>query len=61
MHADSVTAEVPTLKLPQDLVTEVSKRASSAKEKNAFRVEGWRPSLFGRLVEKLVTKAPERR
>jgi len=61
MHADSVTAEVPTLTLPHDLVTEVSKRASSAKEKNAFRVEGWRPSLFGRLVEKLVTKGPERR
>lgn len=60
MHADSVTAEVPTLTLPQDLVTEVSKRASSAKE-NAFRVEGWKPSLFGRLVEKLVTKGSERR
>ena len=61
MHADSVTTEVPTLQLPHDLVTEVSKRASSAKAKNDFRVEGWKPSLFGRLVEKLVTKGSERR
>ncbi|HEY4211412.1 MAG TPA: hypothetical protein VGM84_08020 [Steroidobacteraceae bacterium] len=61
MHADSATTEVPTLTIPQDLLTEVSKRASSAKAKNDFRVEGWKPSLFGRWVEKLVTKGAERR
>jgi hypothetical protein len=55
MHAEPVTAEVPQLKLPQELLTEVSRRGT--KNKTDFRVEGWKPSFFGRLVEKLVGKS----
>jgi hypothetical protein len=51
MHAEPATVEVPQLKLPADLLTEVNRRGSA---KTDFRVEGWKPSLFGRLVEKLV-------
>jgi hypothetical protein len=52
MHSEPATVEVPTLKLPPDLLNEVSRRG---KAKTDFRVESWRrPSLFGRLVEKLV-------
>ena len=58
MHADSATAEVPALKLPPELVTELTKRAS--KPRHEFSVEGWKPSLFGRLVEKLVSKGERR-
>ncbi len=54
MHADSATAEVPALKLPPELVTELTKRAS--KPKHDFRVEGWKPSLLGRVVELFVGK-----
>jgi hypothetical protein len=50
MHAEPATVEVPQLKLPPDLLSEVSRRAST---KTDFRVEGWKPSLFGRLVAKL--------
>jgi len=42
--------EVPQLKLPPDLLTEVTRRGSA---KTDFRVEGWKPSLLGRLVAKL--------
>ena len=51
MHAEPATVEVPALNLPPDLLTEVKRRAQN---KTDFRVEGWKPSLFGRLVEKLV-------
>jgi len=54
MHADQATAEVPVLKLPPDLVTELNRHGTGKKKREDFRVEGWRPSLFGRLVEKLV-------
>jgi hypothetical protein len=53
MHAEPLTVELPKLELPPDLVTEISRRGSS---KTDFRVEGWKPSLFARLVEKLVGK-----
>jgi len=51
MHAEPATVEVPKLNLPPDLLTEVKRRG---KAKTDFRVEGWKPSLFGRLVAKLV-------
>jgi len=51
MHAEPATVEVPQLKLPADLLTEVKRRGSA---KTDFKVEGWKPSLFGRLVDKLV-------
>jgi hypothetical protein len=54
MHADPATVEVPVLKLPPDLVTEVNRHSSGKNKRDEFRVEGWKPSIFGRLVEKLV-------
>jgi hypothetical protein len=60
MHAEHATAESPKLDLPEDLVTEVNRRGGP--RKTDFRVEGWKPSLFGRLVERLMGKsAPARR
>jgi hypothetical protein len=53
MHADSAaTTELPQLNLPQDLITEVSRRG--AKAKIDYGIEAMKPSLFGRLVEKLL-------
>jgi hypothetical protein len=56
MHADSaVTRELPKLNLPQDLLAEVKR--GGPKAKTDFGVEGLnKPSLFGRLVEKLLGK-----
>jgi hypothetical protein len=55
MHAEH-TAEVPKLNLPQDLLSEVNLRGKA--QKTDFRIEGMKkPSLFGRLVEKLVGKS----
>jgi hypothetical protein len=54
MYAEPATVEVPKLNLPADLLTEVSRRGSA--NRTDFRVEGWKPSLFGRLFEKLVGK-----
>ena len=56
MHADTaVTAELPKLNLPPDLLTEVKR--GGPKSKTDFGVEGLnKPSLLGRLVEKLVGK-----
>ena len=54
MHADTaVTAELPKLNLPPDLLTEVKR--GGPKARTDFGVEGLnKPSLFGRLVQKLV-------
>jgi hypothetical protein len=56
MHADSAaTTELPKLNLPQELLTEVKR--GGPKAKTDFGVEGLnKPSLFGRLVEKLLGK-----
>jgi hypothetical protein len=54
MHADPATVEVPVLNLPPDLVNEVNRASSGKNKKDALRVESFRPSIFGRLVEKLV-------
>ncbi len=51
MHAEH-TLESPQLDLPQDLLTEVKRKGATPK--TDFRVEGWKPSLLGRLVEKLI-------
>jgi hypothetical protein len=54
MPADSaVTTESPQLNLPQDLLTEVKR---GGKSKTDFGVEAMKPSLFDRLVEKLLGK-----
>jgi hypothetical protein len=56
MHADSAaTAELPQLNLPQDLVTEVSRRRTNMN--TDYGIEAMKPSLFGRLVEKLLGKS----
>lgn len=54
MHADTATtAELPKLNLPPDLLTEVKR--GGHKPRTDFGVAGLnKPSLFGRLVEKLV-------
>lgn len=56
MHADSAaTRELPKLNLPQELLSEVKR--GGPKPKTDFGVEGLnKPSLFGRLVEKLLGK-----
>ena len=55
MHADSaVTTELPKLNLPQELLTEVKR---GGKSKPDFGIESLKPSLFGRLVEKLLGKS----
>jgi len=51
MHSEH-TLESPQLDLPQDLLTEVNRKGATPK--TDFRVEGWKPSLLGRLVEKLI-------
>jgi hypothetical protein len=57
MQADTaVTAELPKLNLPQDLLTEVKR--GGPKVRTDFGVEGLnKPSLFGRFVEKLMGKS----
>ena len=47
MFPDDMTAEVPKLDLPADLVAEVSRR--NKKSPKDFRVDGWKPSLLERL------------
>ncbi len=57
MLADTTaTAELPQLHLPQDLLTEVSRRGTKAKA-DYYGIESMKPSLFGRLVEKLIGKS----
>ncbi len=56
MHAEHATVEVPKLNLPQDLLTEVSR--SRVSRQTDYQIEGMKkPSLFGRLLEKLVGKS----
>jgi hypothetical protein len=44
---EEVTAEVPQLELPPDLLAEVSRRAT--RRPADFRVDGWNPSLLERV------------
>jgi hypothetical protein len=55
MIADSAaTTELPKLNLPQDLLTEVKR---GGKSKADYGIEAMKPSLFDRLVEKLLGKS----
>jgi hypothetical protein len=56
MQADTaITAELPKLNIPQDLLTEVKR--GGPKSKTDFGVYGLnKPSLFGRFMEKLLGK-----
>jgi hypothetical protein len=51
MYSDEVSAEVPQLNLPADLLAEVNRR-KNARELD-FRVEGWQPSFLERLARML--------
>ena len=57
MQADTaVTAELPKLNIPQDLLTEVKR--GGPKAKTDFGIDSLnRPSLFGRFMEKLLGKS----
>ncbi len=58
LHADDATVENPTLKLPPDLLNAVGRHASA--HKTDYRLEGWKPSLFGRLFDKLLGRSTTR-
>jgi hypothetical protein len=47
----AATANLPKLNLPQDLLSEVQRKGKS---KTDYGIEGMKPSLFGRFVEKLL-------
>jgi hypothetical protein len=51
MQAERTLSE-PRLQLPQELLSELARRGG--RPRTDLGVEGWKPSLFGRLVE-LVT------
>jgi hypothetical protein len=51
MHDTAVTTELPKLNLPPELLTEVKR---GGKSKTDYGIEGMKPSLFGRFVEKLL-------
>jgi len=48
MFTDEATIESPQLKLPADLLAEVSRRKNQ-KQPADFHVDGWKPSLLERL------------
>ena len=48
MFSEDATIEAPQLKLPAELLSEVSRRN---KQQTDFRVDGWKPSLLERLVK----------
>jgi len=48
MTADDATLESPQLKLPAELLAEVSRR--NAAQKTDFCVEGWKPTLLERIA-----------
>jgi hypothetical protein len=49
MRAEPAQAESPKLELPHDLLAAVSR--TGAARKHDFRIEGWKPSLLGRVIE----------
>jgi hypothetical protein len=51
MYPKDATVDVPQLKLPPDLLAEVSRRGKA--RQTDFRVDGWRPSLLERLARLL--------
>jgi hypothetical protein len=51
MYSDDATIEAPALKLPADLLAEVSR--SHKKHPHDFGVEGMKPTLLERLAQML--------
>lgn len=52
MHAEPSMADDPKLDLPPDLLHALNSRKQ--KPRTDFRIEALKPSLFGRIVEKLI-------
>ena len=48
MLPEDVTAELPKINLPADLMAEVTRRNGKS-QKDYFRVDGWKPTLLERL------------
>jgi hypothetical protein len=51
MKPDRAAADTQKFELPQDLLSELQRRGGP--HRHDFAVEGWKPSLFDRFVEKL--------
>jgi hypothetical protein len=47
MRSEDATIDTPQLKLPAELLAEVSRRK---KQHTDYRVDGWKPSLLERLA-----------
>jgi hypothetical protein len=54
MHAEHRLSDTASLKLPEGLLADI--RRHSKKSEPDFRVEGWKPSLFERLLAMLGLK-----
>jgi hypothetical protein len=52
MHADPAMADTQKLELPHDLVAALNSRAN--KPSTDYGIESLKPSLLGRLMEKLI-------
>jgi len=52
MHADPTLADTQKLEIPQELVSALNSRTH--KPVTDFGIEALKPSLFGRLIEKLI-------
>ncbi len=57
MQAERALNE-PTLQLPPDLLSELARRGAAPR--TDMGVEGWKPSLFGRLIELVTGKRAAR-
>jgi hypothetical protein len=52
MHAEPALADTQKLELPPELVSALAKRSN--KPEMDYGIEALKPSLFGRLIEKLI-------
>lgn len=52
MRAEHAVADTSRLELPADLVAELERRGPPPRDD--MQVEGWKPSLFTRLIERLI-------
>ena len=50
MHPDASAAETATVEVPKELLQEMQRRGA---RRHDFTVEGWKPSFFDRIIEKL--------
>lgn len=50
MHPEHSPAETATVEVPKELLQEMQRRGA---RRHDFTVEGWKPSFFDRIIEKL--------